>query len=56
VFDLLKKLLVSFAAAWIGKTVALVVESGDGFRGLGERLPARVDCQAEKNTPRDQEE
>jgi len=47
VLELLKKLLVSFAAVRIGKTVALVVESGDGFRGPSGRLA----CQAEKNTP-----
>jgi hypothetical protein len=33
-FDLLEKLLVRPASLRIGKSVALVVESGDGFRGL----------------------
>jgi hypothetical protein len=33
-FDLLEKLLVRLASVRIGKSVALVVEPGDGFRGL----------------------
>ena len=54
--DLLEKLLISLAPVRIRKSVALVVESGDCFRGLGGWLSARVDCAAEQDSPCDQEQ
>jgi hypothetical protein len=47
VLNLFEELLIGCAAGGIGKPVALVVESGDCFRGLRRCLSVRMGSEAE---------
>ncbi|MGA8769417.1 MAG: hypothetical protein WB610_03400 [Rhodomicrobium sp.] len=53
--ELVENFLVSRAPVRIGKSVALVIESGERFLGLRGRLSAEVDCRGEQDGAGDQQ-
>jgi len=56
VLDFLEHLLVGLAAVWIGKPVALVVETREGFGRLRRCLAARMNCGPKENGDYEQEQ